>query len=159
MASAFAHTFECYCSTVNWAGESFQKPNVSVFYLRVCWLWCEYFSKTGVISSNTPQVVHADSFPLALNAETVSQLVKACQSRSPALLVPITDVKSWIGIHILFIPTLIATVHWNRRWLSLLHPYQLCQPEVPCDLSTRVLSHGQRFCDRFLVVTRGQLWR
>ena len=71
----------------------------------VCWLWCEYFSKTGVISSNTLQVVRTDSFPLPPYAETASQPVKAYQNRSPALLISRTDVKSWIGIHLLFIPT------------------------------------------------------
>ena len=71
----------------------------------VCWLWYSYFSKTGAISSNTLQVVHANSFPLPSNAETASKPVRAYQNRSPALLIPRTDVKSWIGIHLLFIST------------------------------------------------------
>ena len=59
-----------------------------------------------MISSNTLQVVHADSFTLPPSAETVSQLVKSYENRRPTILIPRSDVKLWIGVSLLFIPTL-----------------------------------------------------
>ena len=103
MVSTFVLTFKC-CSTV--------KKEVNLSRIRmpssltwVCWLWHDYFLKTGLIASNTFQVVHVDSFPLPPIAETSSHVIKSYQNRSPTLLIPRTDVKSWIGIHLLFILT------------------------------------------------------
>ena len=120
----------------------------------MCQLWCKYFSKTGVISSNTIQVVRADSFPLPPNAEVASKPVKGYQNRSPALwfseMILHHEVVSIFYLSQFQTPSItspirIVIVRWNRIWLLLLYPSQPYQPELPCDLLTRVLSHGKKF--------------
>ena len=96
-----------------------------------------------------PPSCPTDSFPLPPKAKTASQPVKAYQSRSPALLIPRTDVKLWFDIHLtpnsvrkFSNPNCESSL---RQELSLPQLYQPYQPELPCDVSKQVLSREQWF--------------
>ena len=102
MASAFLHTFECCCSAVKWADKSFQNSKVSIFDLIVSAVVWVFFKDRCDIVKHPLSCPHW-LFSFTSTRRNCIKPVKAYHNRSPALSIPRTDAKSWIGIHLLFI--------------------------------------------------------
>ena len=150
MASAFVHTFECCCSAVKWAGKSFQNSKVSIFDLIVLAVVWVFFKDSCDIVKHSLSCSHwLFSFTFKRRTCIKHTKTEVQHFRFPELM-PNHELLSifylsWIQTLSMTSSIRIAMVHWNRRCLSLLDPYQLYQSELPCDLSTQILSHGQRF--------------